>query len=109
MKRSDSICPKCDRPCSGQRFHPDCIQCPHCPTSSNNSTGNNRSSFYEYNGQSYCRIHYSLIHDTHCSGCNQAILKQFVQHRDMPEKIWHPECYMIYKVIMCMYTSDDEV
>ncbi|CEG71946.1 hypothetical protein RMATCC62417_07586 [Rhizopus microsporus] len=97
MKRSDSICPKCDRPCSGQRFHPDCIQCPHCPTSSNNSTGNNRSSFYEYNGQSYCRIHYSLIRDTHCSGCNQAILKQFVQHRDMPEKIWHPECYMIYK------------
>lgn len=52
---------------------------------------------YEFKGTSYCRLHYSLLQETHCHGCDQAILKQFVEHRDLPNKIWHPECYMIYK------------
>ncbi|KAG1456551.1 hypothetical protein G6F56_006803 [Rhizopus delemar] len=90
-KRSESICPKCDQPCHGQRFHSDCIQCPQCLST------NPQTSFYEFNGQSYCRTHYSFLPETRCFGCNQAVLKQFVQHRDIPDKIWHPECYMIYK------------
>ncbi|KAI8075382.1 uncharacterized protein B0P05DRAFT_547296 [Gilbertella persicaria] len=52
---------------------------------------------YEFQDQSYCRFHYSLIPETHCAGCDQAILKQFVEHKDLPNQIWHPECYMIYK------------
>ncbi|KAL9541124.1 hypothetical protein MBANPS3_009299 [Mucor bainieri] len=38
-----------------------------------------------------------MIHETHCAGCDQAILKQFVEHVDLPNQIWHPECYMIFK------------
>ena len=66
-----------------------CVQCPPKTI---------HSFYYELNGKSYCRIHYSLLPKTQCFGCHQAVLKQFVQHRDIPEKIWHPECYMIYKV-----------
>ncbi|KAI8385597.1 hypothetical protein BD560DRAFT_431005 [Blakeslea trispora] len=52
---------------------------------------------YEFQGQTYCWYHYSKIPETHCAGCDQAILKQFVEHKDMPHQIWHPECYMIFK------------
>ncbi|KAI8331966.1 hypothetical protein EDC96DRAFT_526770 [Choanephora cucurbitarum] len=52
---------------------------------------------YEFRGQTYCRYHYSQIPETHCTGCDQAILKQFVEHKDMSNQIWHPECYMIFK------------
>ncbi|KAI9260172.1 hypothetical protein BY458DRAFT_588349 [Sporodiniella umbellata] len=90
-KRANSVCPKCDQPCYGQKFHSDCIQCLQCPSS------NSQTSFYDFNGQSYCREHYSLLSEIRCFGCNQAVLKQFVQHRDSPENIWHPECYMVYK------------
>jgi phage FluMu protein Com len=85
------ICPKCDKVLTSndQKYHLECIQCPLCTVT--------QPSQYEYNGTSYCRIHYSLIPETHCSGCDQAILKQFVEHVDLPNQIWHPECYMIYK------------
>ncbi|KAG2234085.1 hypothetical protein INT48_000262 [Thamnidium elegans] len=91
MKRLGLICLKCNKPITTpeQKFHPQCIQCPLCVTPT--------VSQYEHKGTSYCRLHYSLIPDTHCHGCNQAILKQFVEHRDIPNKIWHPECYMIFK------------
>lgn len=91
MKRLGLICLKCNKPITTpeQKFHPQCIQCPSCVTPT--------ISQYEFKGTSYCRIHYSLIQETHCNGCDQAILKQFVEHRDIPDKIWHPECYMIYK------------
>lgn len=85
------ICPKCDKPLDStdQTFHLECIQCPSCRTVT--------PSQYEFKGASYCRLHYSLIQETHCSGCDQAILKQFVEHVNLPNQIWHPECYMIYK------------
>ncbi|GAA5805745.1 hypothetical protein HPULCUR_011270 [Helicostylum pulchrum] len=91
LKRLGLICLKCNKPIttSEQKFHPQCIQCPLCVTPT--------VSQYEHKGTSYCRLHYSLIPDTHCNGCDQAILKQFVEHRDMPNFIWHPECYMIFK------------
>ncbi|GAN09776.1 LRG1 protein [Mucor ambiguus] len=38
-----------------------------------------------------------MIYETHCAGCDQAILKQFVEHVNLPNQIWHPECYMIFK------------
>ena len=64
-------------------------QCPHCisPTESH----------YEFKGTNYCRFHYSELKQVQCNGCNQAILKQFVEHKEIPNQIWHPECYMIYK------------
>jgi hypothetical protein len=89
LKRLDLICIKCDKPTTTEQPHPECIQCPSCVTPTVHQ--------YEFKGQSYCRLHYSLILETHCAGCDQAILKQFVEHRDLPDQIWHPECYMIFK------------
>lgn len=66
-----------------------CSECSQCVTPNTHQ--------YEFKGQTYCRLHYSMIEETHCAGCNQAILKQFVEHGDLPNQIWHPECYMIYK------------
>ncbi len=89
MKSLGLICLKCNKPTT-TNSHVECIQqCPLCtvPTKSQ----------YEFKGTSYCRLHYSLLKETHCDGCDQAILKQFVEHRDLPNKILHPECYMIYK------------
>ncbi|KAI7906100.1 uncharacterized protein BX663DRAFT_498779 [Cokeromyces recurvatus] len=90
LKRLGLICLKCDKPiASNERYHPECIQCPLCVTPT--------TIHYDYKGQSYCRLHFSLIPETHCAGCEQAILKQFVEHRNLPNQIWHPECYMILK------------
>ncbi|KAI9478366.1 MAG: hypothetical protein EXX96DRAFT_570568 [Benjaminiella poitrasii] len=90
LKRLGLICKKCDNPiASDQRYHPECIQCPLCVTPT--------TTHYDYKSQSYCRLHFSQIPETHCAGCEQAILKQFVEHRNLPNQIWHPECYMIFK------------
>ncbi len=44
--------------------------------------------------------HYSTRFATKCVGCNSAILKQFVEiKRNKREECWHPECYMIHKVV----------
>lgn len=96
ISRTRLICLKCNKPIttisnnSNTQYHPQCIQCPSCTTS--NSTYQ-----YEFKGTNYCRLHYSQIAQTHCSGCDQAILKNYVEHQDFPKQIWHPECYMIYK------------
>lgn len=91
LQRLGFICLKCDKPMTTaeQKYHSACIQCPSCVTPT--------LSQYEFKGTSYCRLHYSLLPETHCNGCDQAIVKQFVEHRDLPNKIWHPECYMIFK------------
>lgn len=93
------ICRHCDKPILGPvnedlRFHPHCLQCPDC-TRIGKEQG---EPCFEYDGQAYCRYHFSLLHKTHCAGCDQAILKQFVEHPNYPGKKWHPECYMIQKV-----------
>jgi hypothetical protein len=89
-KRLGFICIKCNKPTTTEHQpHPECIQCPSCVTPTVHQ--------YDFKGQSYCRLHYSLIPETRCAGCNQAILKQFVEHKDLPDQIWHPECYMIFK------------
>ncbi|KAI7849537.1 hypothetical protein BDC45DRAFT_271959 [Circinella umbellata] len=93
------ICRHCDKPILGPvhmdlRFHPHCLQCPDC-TRLGKEQG---EPCFEYNDQAYCRYHFSLLSETHCIGCDQAILKQFVEHPiNYPDKKWHPECYMIQK------------
>ncbi|KAI8997517.1 hypothetical protein BDB01DRAFT_42740 [Pilobolus umbonatus] len=96
MKRVNSLCLKCKQPLSAadrQGFHMKCMQCPLCMTTKRRSN----VSYYHHKDNIYCRLHYSAIEDTHCAGCEQAILTQFVEHRTMPDKKWHPECYMINK------------
>ncbi|KAI8144759.1 hypothetical protein BJV82DRAFT_58435 [Fennellomyces sp. T-0311] len=90
------ICRHCDRPILGTvhadlRFHPECLRCPDC------SEEDQGDPCFEFEGQAYCRYHFSLLRKTHCAGCDQAILKQFVEHHNYPSKKWHPECYMIQK------------
>ena len=58
-----------------------------------------QDSYYEHDGDLYCHFHYSTRFATKCAGCSSAILKQFVEiNRNMRDKCWHPECYMINKV-----------
>ncbi|ORZ22220.1 hypothetical protein BCR42DRAFT_487805 [Absidia repens] len=52
---------------------------------------------YEFEDRVYCLLHFSDIPEIQCSGCNQAILEKFVEHKHFPGKKWHPECYMIFK------------
>ncbi|KAI9484416.1 hypothetical protein BDB00DRAFT_878897 [Zychaea mexicana] len=92
------ICRHCDQPIQGPvsndlRFHPQCLQCPDC-VRLGKELG---EPCFEYDGQAYCRYHFSMLRKTHCAGCDQAILKQFVEHHHYPGKKWHPECYMIQK------------
>ncbi|CEP10935.1 hypothetical protein [Parasitella parasitica] len=85
LERSGLVCSACNTPTLQHK----CSSCPQCVTLNTHQ--------YEFKGQTYCRLHYSMIEETHCAGCDQAILKQFVEHADLPNQIWHPECYMIYK------------
>lgn len=95
------ICKQCHQPIFGPvepglEYHLECLQCPDCVANEQQSED---GSCFEYRGQAYCRYHFSMIPDTHCAGCDQAILKQFVEHHCYPGKKWHPECYMIQKVL----------
>lgn len=46
-----------------------------------------------------CHFHYSTKFAVKCTGCENAILKQFVEmNRNGRDECWHPECYMISKV-----------
>jgi len=55
-------------------------------------------SYFEYNGDVYCRCHYSSLFAFHCEGCKSPILKQFVEtYRGGKQQQWHPECYMVFK------------
>lgn len=109
LKRSNSIiCLKCNKPItrfssSNQHsYHPECsVQCPSCFTPSQYQ--------YEYKSVNYCRYHYSLLEETHCMGCHQAVLKQFVELEHCPNQLWHPECYMIYKFWNIKLTPNNNV
>ncbi|KAG0183842.1 hypothetical protein DFQ28_000768 [Apophysomyces sp. BC1034] len=55
-------------------------------------------SYYEHDSNVYCHYHYSIKFAVKCSGCQTAILKQFVEiNRNNIDEHWHPECYMIHK------------
>jgi hypothetical protein len=86
------LCPTCLKPTTPEQpFHRECILCPGCTTATMT-----HSSHYDFKGQTYCRVHYSLLKEAQCGGCDQTVLKNFVEHSD--DTIWHPECYMIDKV-----------
>lgn len=57
-----------------------------------------QDSYYEHDSNVYCHYHYSTRFAQRCSGCQTAILKQFVEiYRNGQNQHWHPECYMIHK------------
>ncbi|KAI8384769.1 uncharacterized protein BYT42DRAFT_612443 [Radiomyces spectabilis] len=71
-----------------------CLRCPDCVTK---AATDSEEACFDHNGTTYCRYHFSMLPDSRCAGCDQAILKQFVEHRNHADKKWHPECYMIFK------------
>jgi hypothetical protein len=57
-----------------------------------------QDSYYEHEGDVFCHYHYSTRFAQRCTGCQNAILKQFVEiFRNGQNQHWHPECYMIHK------------
>lgn len=76
-----------------RKYHVDHFTCSLCPT-----VFGAQDSYYEHDGQVYCHYHYSTQFAQRCSGCQSAILKQFVEiFRNGQNQHWHPECYMIHK------------
>ncbi|KAL1837436.1 hypothetical protein VTJ49DRAFT_3788 [Mycothermus thermophilus] len=76
-----------------RKYHVDHFTCSLCPT-----VFGAQDSYYEHDGQVYCHYHYSTQFAQRCSGCQAAILKQFVEiFRNGQNQHWHPECYMIHK------------
>ncbi|KAK4099782.1 hypothetical protein N658DRAFT_429003 [Parathielavia hyrcaniae] len=76
-----------------RKYHVDHFTCSLCPT-----VFGAQDSYYEHDGRVYCHYHYSTQFAQRCSGCQTAILKQFVEiFRNGQNQHWHPECYMIHK------------
>ncbi|KAJ2880919.1 Rho-type GTPase activating protein Rga1 [Coemansia asiatica] len=77
----------------GRKYHPDHFTCTACPT-----IFGPEGTYYEHDGDAYCLYHYTYLVARKCAGCQQPIMKLFLQmsHKGVEEH-WHPECYMIYK------------
>lgn len=76
-----------------KKFHVEHFTCSVCP-----AAFGPQDSYYEHDGAVYCHFHYSTRFAVKCSGCQIAILKQFVEiNRYDNDEHWHPECYMINK------------
>jgi hypothetical protein len=85
-----------DLPCPflDKKYHVEHFTCSICTT-----LFGPHDSYYEHDGDVYCHYHYSTRFATKCAGCSTAILEQFVEiNRNIRDKCWHPECYMINKV-----------
>lgn len=82
-----------------KKYHTDHFTCSACST-----VFGPEDSYYEHDGQVFCHFHYSTQFAVSCAGCQMAILKQYVEidRKDIIEH-WHPECYMIHKVIQNDY------
>ncbi|KAK2069383.1 hypothetical protein P8C59_003969 [Phyllachora maydis] len=106
------LCKKCGEHLTGQfvraldgTFHLDCFRCRDCGQivaskffPADDEHGEQYPFYYEHEGQVYCHYHYSTRFAQRCSGCQTAILKQFVEiFRNGQNQHWHPECYMIHK------------
>ncbi|KAK3934794.1 hypothetical protein QBC46DRAFT_70117 [Diplogelasinospora grovesii] len=100
FRRLGLLCHKCGGALRGsyitaldRKYHVDHFTCSLCPT-----VFGAQDSYYEHDGQVYCHYHYSTQFAQRCSGCQTAILKQFVEiFRNGQNQHWHPECYMIHK------------
>lgn len=76
-----------------RKYHVDHFTCSMCTT-----VFGAQDSYYEHDSNVYCHYHYSTRFAQRCSGCQTAILKQFVEiYRNGQNQHWHPECYMIHK------------
>ncbi|CAO3597185.1 unnamed protein product [Absidia cylindrospora] len=77
----------------GKKFHLEHFCCNNC-----GDVFGPEDSYYEHNNNVYCYFHYSVKFAIKCTGCDTAILKQFVElNRNNVDEHWHPECYMINK------------
>ncbi|KAJ2493614.1 Rho-type GTPase activating protein Rga1 [Coemansia sp. RSA 2050] len=94
------VCARCKEPLDstyvhamGRKYHPDHFTCTACPTIFGPD-----GTYYEHEGEAFCLYHYTYLVAKKCAGCQQPIMKLFLQmsHRGVEEH-WHPECYMIYK------------
>ncbi|KAJ2461685.1 Rho-type GTPase activating protein Rga1 [Coemansia sp. RSA 2424] len=94
------VCARCKEPLDstyvhamGRKYHPDHFTCTACPTIFGPD-----GTYYEHDGEAFCLYHYTYLVAKKCAGCQQPIMKLFLQmsHRGVEEH-WHPECYMIYK------------
>lgn len=100
FRRLDLLCAKCGRALRGSyitalgsKYHVDHFTCSMCST-----PFGPEDSYYEHDGQVYCHFHYSTLFAIQCTGCQTAILKQFVEiNRNNADEHWHPECYMIHR------------
>ena len=100
FRRLNLLCYQCGGALRGsyitaldRKYHVDHFTCSLCPTVFGAS-----DSYYEHDGHVYCHYHYSTQFAQRCSGCQTAILKQFVEiFRNGQDQHWHPECYMIHK------------
>lgn len=100
FRRLDLLCAKCGGALRGSyitalgsKFHVEHFTCSTCPT-----VFGPQDSYYEHDGKVFCHFHYSTRFAIRCTGCNTAILKQFVEiNRNNQDEHWHPECYMIHK------------
>ncbi|KAK4056836.1 Rho-type GTPase activating protein Rga1 [Microbotryomycetes sp. JL221] len=100
FRRLNLLCSKCGGALRGSyitaldmKFHVEHFTCSICPT-----VFGPQDSYYEHGGKVYCHFHYSTRFAVKCTGCQTAILKQFVEiNRNSVDEHWHPECYMIHK------------
>jgi LIM domain len=100
FKRLDLICYQCGGALRGsyitaleRKYHIEHFTCSVCPT-----VFGAQDSYYEHEGHVYCHYHYSTKFAQRCQGCQNSILKQFVEiFRNGQNQHWHPECYMIHK------------
>jgi hypothetical protein len=102
FRRLDLLCHDCGEALRGsyitaldRKYHIEHFTCCVCPT-----VFGPQDSYYEHDGKVYCHYHYSTQFAQKCNGCQTAILKQFVEiYRNGQNQHWHPECYMIHKVV----------
>lgn len=88
-----------------RKYHVDHFTCSLCST-----VFGAQDSYYEHDGNVYCRYHYSTQFAQKCNGCQTAILKQFVEiFRNGQNQHWHPECYMIHKFWNVRLTPAHEI
>ncbi|KAI9894158.1 MAG: hypothetical protein M1814_004012 [Vezdaea aestivalis] len=100
FRRLDLLCFDCGGALRGsyitaleRKYHIEHFRCSVCPT-----VFGAQDSYYEHEGKVFCHYHYSTRFAERCSGCQTAILKQFVEiFRNGVNQHWHPECYMIHK------------
>ncbi|KAJ2602660.1 Rho-type GTPase activating protein Rga1 [Coemansia sp. RSA 1286] len=99
-ERTNMVCARCKDPLDntyvhamGRKYHPDHFTCTACPTIFGPD-----GTYYEHDNDAYCLYHYTYLVARKCAGCQQPIMKLFLQmsHKGVEEH-WHPECYMIYK------------